>query len=749
MRAFYSVTTATLAIAMAAPLSAQTFPGPVSDDEIANDPDQIVVVGSRSPVSISELPASVYVIDQELIAQQTQGGVAFREMLAQLVPSLDISTQGRTNFGQNLRGRDVQVLINGVSLNGSRDISRQFDAIDPFNIERIEVLSGASSVYGGGATGGIINIITKKGAPGLGVSAEAGVRSGFEAGSDRDIRAAASISGGSETLYGRIGVAYQDNGAAYDGNGNRIFPDITQTDLQGNRSYDVTGNLTWAPSSNHNLQIMGQYYDSGYAGDDALYLGPNLAGAIGGRPDLLEVRSGFHSDVVPQTERRMITLDYAGKNLIAGQDLLIQAFYRKENLDFYPFPSRASVSLGGATRTLNFYAASSQNTEVYGIKTALVGDWGPVKLTYGVDAAHEKFDASTAIFDTALAFASGGMDLTTVDRIGRYPGFETKNYAGYAQADLRISNRFNLTGGIRYQHVDVSVEDFVAYQQQALISAGYASSADIIPGGKNDYDAFLLNAGAVYAIPTFGELYANYTEAFELPDPAKYYGVGRYALTGLGGTFDLVQGISVGTSPLDAIKTRQLETGLRMRRGPFSLQAAAFYAWSDKSIVTVPATLTLDVVDDKQRTYGIEGKVDVALPSGFVAGFSGIWVKTEQKTNDHYEPRTVSDASAPKLVTFVGFNRDQLVLRFQSTNSFDVSDNSGDRLKGYSVFDLIGSYQFGPVTMTGSLQNLFDASYQTIWSQRAQILYRGLTSPEVFDFGGRGRTFSLTASVEF
>lgn len=182
MRAFYSVTTATLAIAMAAPLSAQTFPGPVSDDEIANDPDQIVVVGSRSPVSISELPASVYVIDQELIAQQTQGGVAFREMLAQLVPSLDISTQGRTNFGQNLRGRDVQVLINGVSLNGSRDISRQFDAIDPFNIERIEVLSGASSVYGGGATGGIINIITKKGAPGLGVSAEAGVRSGFEAG---------------------------------------------------------------------------------------------------------------------------------------------------------------------------------------------------------------------------------------------------------------------------------------------------------------------------------------------------------------------------------------------------------------------------------------------------------------------------------------------------------------------------------------------------------------------------------------
>lgn len=57
-------------------------------------------------------------------------------------------------------------MIDGVSLNSSRGISRQFDSIDPFNIERIEVMSGASAVYGGGATGGIINIVTKKGVGG-------------------------------------------------------------------------------------------------------------------------------------------------------------------------------------------------------------------------------------------------------------------------------------------------------------------------------------------------------------------------------------------------------------------------------------------------------------------------------------------------------------------------------------------------------------------------------------------------------
>jgi iron complex outermembrane receptor protein len=71
-------------------------------------------------------------------------------------------------------------MIDGVSLNSIRTISRQLDAIDPFNIERIEVLSGASSIYGGNATGGIINIITK--APskkGISGETEVGVRTGL------------------------------------------------------------------------------------------------------------------------------------------------------------------------------------------------------------------------------------------------------------------------------------------------------------------------------------------------------------------------------------------------------------------------------------------------------------------------------------------------------------------------------------------------------------------------------------------
>ena len=79
----------------------------------------VVVVGSRTPQQISEIPGTVWVVDQQQIEAQTRAGVPLKEMLGILVPGLDIGPQGRTNYGQNMRGRGVLVMIDGVSLNSS------------------------------------------------------------------------------------------------------------------------------------------------------------------------------------------------------------------------------------------------------------------------------------------------------------------------------------------------------------------------------------------------------------------------------------------------------------------------------------------------------------------------------------------------------------------------------------------------------------------------------------------------------
>ncbi|HGY2535145.1 TPA: hypothetical protein ACNVR2_006316, partial [Pseudomonas aeruginosa] len=52
-------------------------------------------------------------------------------------------------------------------------------------------------------------------------------------------------------------------------------------------------------------------------------------------------------------------------------------------------------------------------------------------------------------------------------------------------------------------------------------------------------------------------------------------------------------------------------------------------------------------------------------------------------------------------------------------------------------------------TLTAGIQNLLDKDYTTVWGQRAQVYYGGLAPAGLFDYKGRGRTYSLTYSVEF
>ena len=123
----------------------------------------IVVTASRSAQSIADIAGTVYRIDHEQIEQQAAAGKSIADILAILVPSLTASSGTTSNYGMTMRGRVVQYMIDGVPQTGYRDGSRQLNSISPAMIDRIEVVSGASSIYGSGATGGIINIITKSG----------------------------------------------------------------------------------------------------------------------------------------------------------------------------------------------------------------------------------------------------------------------------------------------------------------------------------------------------------------------------------------------------------------------------------------------------------------------------------------------------------------------------------------------------------------------------------------------------------
>ncbi|SHJ22734.1 iron complex outermembrane recepter protein [Cruoricaptor ignavus] len=361
----------------------------------------VVIVASRKPQKISDIPGTVWVIPKTEIRRQLQSGVPIKKMLSQYIPGIDVGSQGRTNFGQNMRGRSVLLMIDGVTINSLRGVSRELESIDPFNIEKIEVLSGASSIYGGNATGGIINIITKKPEKsGFSGETQLSYLSGFNAKDDKDYRFSQSIAAKGEKMFGRFGVAFQQNGGFYNVQGNQILSDVTQTDLQYNRTVDVLFTGGYKINKQHEITGAIQFFDSRFTGDRSLYLGENYASLLKANPDLFSMQDGFSSDKKIGTTRFMGNVAYRATDVLGGQDAFIQISHREEKLGFYPFP--APIKLDGKSAVLN--SASEQNTQLSALKVVLSKKWKSFDLTYGLDVDVEQFEAFRNVFDMKKKF---------------------------------------------------------------------------------------------------------------------------------------------------------------------------------------------------------------------------------------------------------------------------------------------------------------------------------------------------------
>ncbi len=701
--------------------------------------ESLVVSASRTNHSITDMAQTTWVIEQADIEQQVQGGKELKEVLAQLIPGMDVSSQGRTNYGMNMRGRSMMVMVDGVRLNSSRSDSRQLDSIDPFNISRIEVISGATSLYGGGSTGGLINIVTKKGQPETEVEFQTGVKSGFNSHNDNDENIAAAVSGGNDNASGRLSVAYQRFGGWYDGKGNEVNIDNTQTGLQYSDRLDVMGTGTLNIDDHQQLQLTTQYYKSESDGKHGLYLGENFS-AVTGSGNAYN-KNNLDSDRIPGTERHLINLQYSNTDFW-GQDLLAQIYYRDENLTYYPFPTLS----GGRVTSIG---ASQQKTDFYGGKLTLNSKpLDALTLTWGVDAEHETFDANQQFFDLNKAAASGGMKLDNAYNVGRYPGYSITNLAPFLQSSYDFS-AITLSGGVRYQYTENKVDDFIGYAQQQGIATGRATSADAVPGGKTDYNNLLFNAGILGHLTERQQLWFNFSQGFEIPDLAKYYGSGTYQL--VNGRYRLVNSVNVNDSKLDGIKVDAYELGWRFTGDNLRTQIAGYYSLSDKTININKSDMTINVEDDERRIYGVEGQVDYFFTdSEWSTGTNFNVIKSETRVDGKWEKLTVDSASPSKMSAWVTWAPGDWTLRVQSTQTFDLSDEAGKRIEGYNTVDVLGSYLLPVGKLSFSVENVLDEDYTTAWGQRAPGLYSPTYGAEnLYTYKGRGRTFGLNYSVLF
>ncbi|MFV0624004.1 TonB-dependent receptor [Sphingomonas sp. ac-8] len=137
------------------------------DDQLLRT-DEVVVTGQvyaprqESPKNtrkVRDTPQTVTVITNETIEQQNL--LTLRDVLT-TVPGITFGAgEGGGGYGDsiNLRGYSAN---SDIAQDGVRD-SAQYTRTDSFNLEQLEVVNGANSVYAGsGSVGGSINLVTKR-----------------------------------------------------------------------------------------------------------------------------------------------------------------------------------------------------------------------------------------------------------------------------------------------------------------------------------------------------------------------------------------------------------------------------------------------------------------------------------------------------------------------------------------------------------------------------------------------------------
>src|SRR6056297_692845 len=131
--------------------------------------DEVVITATKTENNIQDIPARVHMISprqMKAIPAQTIDDLIANIPGVNINRSFGIFTHSASVTMRGLNGEEqgrVLVLIDGIPTNKSDGGSVNWNLLNTGRVERIEVVKGpGSSLYGGNAMGGAINIITKK-----------------------------------------------------------------------------------------------------------------------------------------------------------------------------------------------------------------------------------------------------------------------------------------------------------------------------------------------------------------------------------------------------------------------------------------------------------------------------------------------------------------------------------------------------------------------------------------------------------
>ncbi|WP_207514741.1 TonB-dependent receptor [Longitalea luteola] len=668
--------------------------------------NEVVITAGRKVESIKEVPSSVTILQAKQIREQAAINPNITSILGNTVPGLGTFTNKATNAGQTLRGRSVLVLIDGIPqstplMNGSRDLR----TIDPAIIERVEVIKGATSIYGNGSGGGIINMITKKPEGGKAISGETQIST------DGNLVHGSSTMGyrASQTLHGTIkkfsyvvsGV-YQQTGALKDADGNVIAqPDgLSETKL-----YNIFGKLSYKITDNQEITASYNFFSSRQYAEFI-----NMAGVYGQLP-AVGVRGDDPGEAAGTPHNHNLYLNYRATKLPANSSLEVMVYdHRFQSLNRYVEKSTAWYGPGQTYIQSEKRGARANLNTPWKLK-GISGD-----VTYGLDVLKDM---------TNQVLTDGRVYI---------PDMNMFNIAPFAQVKIDIKD-FVIKGGIRYEDANIKVKDF-----NTIAKGPNGEGSIAVKGGKLNYNATMFNAGVRYTRFAFFNPFVSFSQAFGLNE------LGRVLRTAKENTLDQIT--------TDPVITNNYEAGFSSQLGPVSFTAAYFVSTSKLGANLVEENGMFVTQREPEKVYGYEFVAEASIIKNLRAGGSLSYVEGKAEKEDGSEVYMNGERIMPlKATGFINYSPvPALQLQLSavhtgSRNRFQPRSNgvyglSEGPVKPVTYFNFNAGYRINSsFNLAMGIENLFNQSYYPPRSQ-----YR---VQDVEYVQGNGARYNLSLGFRF
>jgi hemoglobin/transferrin/lactoferrin receptor protein len=660
--------------------------------------DEVIVSTSRTGKYLRTSPYSELLIGKEQIENKPFQSIP--ELLSEEA-GISLLRDGIWGTEISIRGlnrENIVTLVDGNRIATSTDIAARLAMFDMNDIERIEIIKGASSsIYGTGATGGIVNIITKS----SGLYEKFNFGGIFSSGYNT-VNNLSQISG---TLFSGGSLWSSKLSGSYRKASNIQTPTGELKNSQF-EDYSFSGRLNLIPFDNHTVIINYQLFKAVDVGIPGASIFPTNA----------DVR-------YPDERRELISTGYEIQNLSKTfYKLSAKYSYQviERNVENIPhtvqtFPATGTNPARRVSILKILPGADHRNNNLLIQGNFLLG--GNNNLVAGIDYWDRSYNGRREKIQLIEMLDSHGNIVNSINKvIGEkpLPDSRYKTLGVFAQNDVELMKGILfVSAGFRYDNIKISGETTLNPEYEVVNGiTNYSPSGQVLLWNKTEAaeNSYSGNIGLKYSVINNLDLTLSMGLSFRSPSLEE-----RFQYIDQGGF------VRVGDPNLKPERGKSVDLGLRYYSSNLKTITSVFLNYFDNLVAEIPGTYEgrnafLKTNIGKAHLYGFDFRADYNFHNDNLIYITASYVKGTDVTANGNLPQI------PPLNGIIGIKfsfLDGLNIRISSTIYATQYNSSPGEVNtpGYVVLnillntDLIKSHNL-KLRLNAGIENLFNKEYR-------------------------------------